>query len=319
MCNESKMTAVLLNASQLDFDGRLTFKPLQTVVDVVRYEATNSDQVVERAQGCGILISKELPLRKDVIEDLPDEVRLICEAGTGIDNIDLSETEKKNILVCNVPDYSTSSVAQLTQAFILALSTGMHQLIRSAPAHDLENYRGHEVQSKILGVIGAGAIGQRVIHHAREFGMSVVVCNPSLRSWADKDIRQVELEELLEKSHFVSLHCPYKTDTVPLIRAETISRMRPGANLINTSRGRLVNHDDLAEAIQSGRLAGAGLDVQHPEPLPNDHVLWSLPNVIITAHIGWKTIEARERLVNKLSENIAAYLRGTPENVVKPT
>ncbi|MCZ6653620.1 MAG: NAD(P)-dependent oxidoreductase [Planctomycetota bacterium] len=316
----------MLNPGTLNFDGRLSFESLQAAVavHVLPNDVIDSERV-KRAQGCEILISKELPFPKGVIEGLPDEVRLICEAGTGVDNIDVGAAKKKNIIVCNVPDYSTSSVAQLTMSFILALSTGMQRLIRNVAVRDLADFQAQlrylhsEVEGKTLGVIGAGAIGERVIRFARAFDMTVRVYNPSPRSWPDKKIKQVEFEEVLEASHFVSLHRPYENDSAPLIRTETIGHMKQRPYLVNTARGRLVNHEDLAEALKSGQLAGAALDVQHPEPLPEDHELWSMANVILTPHIGWKSIEARKRLVKKLGENIKAFLSGTPINVVKPS
>lgn len=323
MRSESKEKAALLNTDRLNFDGRLTFESLEALVDVTRYDATKPRQVIERARGCQILISKELPLPKDVIEQLPKEVRLICEAGTGVDNIDTDAAAEKNITVCKVPGYSTPSVAQLTMSFILALSTGMHRLIRSVEARDLADFQDRlrplhwEVQEKTLGVIAAGAIGERVIRLARAFDMAVIVYNRSPRTWADKEIKQVSLEELLAKSNFVSLHCPLAENTQHLIRAETIRHMKRSPYLINTARGGLVNQDDLVEALESGRIAGAALDVQDPEPLPEDHVLWSMENVILTPHIGWKAIEARKRLVEKVTDNIRAFLSGAPTNVVK--
>ena len=315
----------MLNTDRLNFDGRLTFESLEALVDVKPYGDTKPEQVVKRASGCQILISKELPLRSGVIEQLPEEVRLICEAGTGVDNIDTDAAAEKNIAVCNVPGYSTPSVAQLTISFILALSTGMHRLIRSVEAGDLADFQDRlrplhgEVQNKTLGVIAAGAIGERVIHLARAFDMAVIVYNRSPRTWADKEIKQVSLEELLAKSNFVSLHCPLADNTHHLIRAETISQMKRSPFLINTARGGLVNQDDLVKALKSGQIAGAALDVQEPEPLPKDDALWSMENVILTAHIGWKAIEARKRLVDKVTENIRAFLDGAPTNVVKTT
>lgn len=323
MCNESTVRAALLNASRLDFDGQLTFGSLESAVNLIRYEASGPDQVVERAHGCQILISKELPLRAEVVERLPEEVCLICEAGTGFDNIDREAAKKQNILVCNVPGYSTQSVAQLTMGLILALSTGMHRLIRSVEARDFADFQvrlrpSHsEVQGKILGVIGAGAIGRRVIRLARAFDMTVLVYNRSARRWADEEIKQVWLEELLAESHFVSLHCPLTDDTRHLIRTETICGMMRGAYLINTARGGLVDHEDLAKALESGQVAGAALDVQDPEPLPEKSILWSMENVILTPHIGWKAIEARQRLVEAVAGNIRAFLSGTPTNVVQ--
>lgn len=317
-------TAALLNARRLDFDGRLSFAPVESAVDrLIRYEATDPGQVVERAQECEILITKELRLRPEVIKHLPKDVGLICEAGTGFDNIDLHATAKRGILVCNVPGYSTHAVAQLALSFILTLSTGVHRLTRSVEARDLTDFQDRlrpphaEVRGKTLGVIGAGAIGQEVIRLARAFGMNVLVYNRSEREWADPEIEQVGLAELLGKSDFVSLHCPLADDTYQIIRAETLDQMKDGACLINTARGGLVHHEDLVRALESGQVAGAALDVQDPEPPPEDNVLWSMPNVILSPHIGWKAIEARERLVEAVADNVKAYMAKAPTNVVR--
>ncbi len=314
--------AALLNTERLDFDGRLTFDALESVVHLIRYEATEPDQVAERARGCRILITKELPLRAQMIAHLPAEVRLICEAGTGFDNIDLDAARERNIAVCNVPGYSTHAVAQLTFCFILALSTGVSNLIRNVAAGDLEDFydglrpRSSEVLGKTVGVIGAGAIGGRVIQLARAFEMNVLVHKRTPASWDDDGINQVSLAELLAKSHFVTLHCPLNKSTHHIIRTETLRGMKKGAYLINTARGGLVHQEDLAAAVASGWIAGAALDVQDPEPLPRDSALWSMPESILTPHIGWKALEARQRLIAAVAANIRAFLDGAPINVV---
>lgn len=314
--------AALLNAGRLNFDGRLRFAAVEAAADLVCYDATDPAQVVERAAGCAILITKELPLRRDVITRLPASVRLICEAGTGFDNIDLGAATERGITVCNVPGYSTTSVAQLTMDFILALSTGLHRLIRGVEGGDLADSQGplrslhSDVQGKTLGVIGAGAIGERVIRLGRALDMSVRVHSRSRRAWTDAQIRQQSLADVFAESDFVSLHCPYSAGTRHTIRAETLGWMRRSAYLINTARGGLVNHDDLVDALNEGKLAGAALDVQDPEPLPPGHALWRMSNVILTPHIGWKAVESRVRLIEGVAGNIRAFLAGTAVNVV---
>lgn len=325
MPEPTRPRAALLNADRLDFDGRLSFADLEQVVELIRHQATEPEQVIERASGCRVLISKEMPLPAEVIAGLPEEVRLICEAGTGYDNVDLAAAQRRGIAVCNVPGYSTDAVAQLTICFVLMLSTGVDRLIRSVETGDQGDFRDRlrplhsEVRGKTLGVIGAGTIGRRVIRLARAFGMKVLVYSRSQRRWEDPEIVQVELKRLLAGSDFVSLHCPLSDDTRHLIRAETLDAMKPGACLVNTARGGLVEPRDLAEALDSGRLAAAALDVQDPEPLPEDSVLWSMDSVILTPHIGWKAIEARQRLIAAVAENVKAFLDGAPIHLVRPS
>jgi lactate dehydrogenase-like 2-hydroxyacid dehydrogenase len=314
--------AALLNTDRLDFDERLTFEAIEDIVDLARYGATEPEQVAERARGCRILITKEMPLRASVIEQLPEDVGLICEAGTGYDNVDLKAARQRDITVCNVPGYSTHAVAQLTLCFILALSTGVFKLIRNVAVGDLEDFhrglrpRSSELFGKTLGVIGAGAIGGRVIRLARAFEMNVLVHKPSPGSWNDDGIKQVGLAELLANSHFVTLHCLLNEHTRHIIRAETLRGMKKGAYLINTARGGLVHQGDLAAAVASGQIAGAALDVQDPEPPPPDDALWSMPDRILTPHVGWKALEARRRLIAGVARNIRAFLDGEPVNVV---
>jgi glycerate dehydrogenase len=312
------MKAVLFNAERLNFDGRLSFQPIEAVVDLVCYDCTDPDQAIARAAGCEILITKELYLH-GLVEQLPSEVRLICEAGTGYNNIDLEAASKRNILVCNVPHYSTHAVAHVTVMFVLAMSTGLPRLIRDVEKGDRTDWArpSHfEASGKTLGVIGAGAIGGEVIRLARAMGMAVRVYSRSKRTWPDGGIRQVTLPELLAESHFVSLHVPLTDETRRLICTETLAQMRRGAYLINTGRGDLVEHHHLADALASGQLAGAALDVQDPEPLPDGHVLWSMDNVILTPHLGWKALESRHRLVVTVAENIRAFRENAPINAV---
>jgi len=309
------ISAVLLNANRLDFDGCLSFDPIADLVDlVVHAETETADQVVERAQGKQILISKEQPLGREVLGRL-DSVKLICEAGTGTDNIDAQAADELGIAVRNVAGYSTNDVAQLAMTFIGVLAAGLHRTLRLAGKGDLASSRpwrqptSTDLTGKVLGVIGAGAIGTRLIHLARAYDMEVLVFNPSPRDWSsDQHITSCSLQDLLRQADYVSLHCPLTEDTRGMIGSAELDRMRPGACLINVSRGGLVDHDALREALVEGHLAGAALDVQDPEPPAPQDLLWSLENVILTHHQGWKTFEARTRLVARVAENIREYL-----------
>ena len=313
------MRAVLLNGGRINFDGNLSFGSIMNVVnDLIEYEETEPDQVLDRVGSCDILITKEILLTKGTINSLPKTVTLICEAGTGVDNINLEAAEARSISVCNVPNYSTTHVGQLTLNFILLLSSGMYGLAQGKG--ELGNWkqtRISEVNGKSLGVIGAGAIGMEVIRLARAFEMNIHVYSRSTRHWEDQNIRQASLGEVLSSSDFLSLHCPLNKVTRHLIRSETISMMKRGSYIINTARGGLIDHDDLARAIQSGHIAGAALDVQEPEPLPSSSILRAMGNVVLTNHIGWKAIEARQRLITTVAKNIQEYGRtGIPMNRV---
>jgi glycerate dehydrogenase len=173
-----------------------------------------------------------------------------------------------------------------------------------------------ELQNKTLGIIGAGSIGQQVIKVALALGMNILVYNRTPKSWSDSNIHTATLEELLKKSDYVSLHCPLTPDTKHLINKERLSLMRPSAFLINTSRGGLIKETDLIEALQAGKIAGAALDVQDPEPPELTNPLFTMNNVIMTPHIGWKPYEARQRLIKLLAGNIEAFIQGKPINVV---
>lgn len=309
--------AALLNAKKLDFDDQLDFGPIEEVVSVVRYDDTETDHIVDRALGCRILITKELPVPAPVLDRLAPGT-LVCEAGTGVNNIDLEHLEsirEREIVVCNVPDYSSRSVSHLTLRFVLDLAAGNHVRVRTVDEMDVTSFYAQPLNSvdgidrKILGVVGAGCIGRRVIQRARGFGMNVLVNSRTERTWPhDERVAWAGLNELLERSDFVSLHVPFIPGTPYLIGPQEILRMRQDAYLINTARGELVDQDALVEAIENGRIAGAALDVQTPEPLPAGHALLSMENVTLTPHIGWKAIDSRRRLIEQVARNIEAFV-----------
>lgn len=313
---------VFLNAARLDFDERLDFSPLVKLGNLTSHEESNDEEILERVQGQNIVITKELPLSGELIERFPASVKLICEAGTGYNNIALDAARRKGITVCNVPGYSTEAVAQLAVTFILNLSSSMVRQQVLIHDQDFTNFTRHlqvphmEIQDKTLGIIGAGSIGKQVMKVARALGMEILTYSRTPRVYEDSHIRSVSLDELLKQSDFVSLHTPLNTETKHMISAEKLSLMKPSAFLINTSRGSLIHEADLIRALQDKVIAGAALDVLEQEPPRLDNPLLFMDNVILTPHIGWKTLESRQRLVGLLAGNISAFVKESPINVV---
>ncbi|MBB6215766.1 glycerate dehydrogenase [Anaerosolibacter carboniphilus] len=314
--------AVFLNAAKLNFDNKLSFLPLIDLTAFTMYDESIDAEILERVKGQHIVITKELPLGRDIIHQFPSSVKLICEAGTGYNNIDIAAARERNIAVCNVPGYSTEAVAQLAITFILTLSSSLMQQQIMIKQHNYDNFTKHlqlphfEVQSKTLGVIGAGTIGQQVIKVARALGMNILVYNRTPKQWNDEHIQSVSLDELLRDSDFVTIHCPLTKDTKHLIDKEKLQMMKTSAFIINTSRGPIIKETDLIEALQNEMIAGAGLDVQDPEPPELHNPLFSMRNVILTPHIGWKCFESRQRLIDLLAHNIDSFIQRKPIHIV---
>lgn len=312
---------VVLNAARMNYDGKLDFSILASEVTV--YDVTAEDQLLERIQGYDIIVTKEMPVSGDLIRQFPDSVKLICEAGTGYNNLDLDACREKGIMVCNIPAYSSQRVAHTAIMFILNLSSQMQRQQAMLTRGNRDNFTKYlmvdhvEVNGKTLGIIGAGNIGREVIRVARAMDMNILVYTRTPRP--DEDgIRYVSLEEVLSQSDYVSLHCPLTPQTRHLINKETLALMKPTAFLINTSRGALVDEPALIEALKTGVIAGAALDVQETEPPAEDNPLYTMDNVILTPHMGWKGLETRQRLVSILADNIHAYAAGSPIHVVCP-
>ncbi len=310
---------VVLNAAKMNYDGNLDFSILSD--DVTVYDDTTPDQLLERIQGAGVVVTKEMPVSGDLIRQFPDSVKIICEAGTGYNNLDLAAAREKGIIVCNVPSYSSERVAHTAIMMILNLSSTMQTQMKMLAKGDRSNFTKHlqvphvEVNGKTLGIIGAGNIGRAVIKIAKALDMNILVYTRTPREDSD-GIRYVDLETLLKNSDYVSLHCPLTPQTRHIINKDTLSLMKPSAFLINTSRGALVDEPALIEALQNGVIAGAALDVQETEPPVEDNPLYTLDNVILTPHMGWKGLETRQRLVSILDGNIKAFFAGNPRNVV---
>ena len=316
------MKTVFLNATKLDFDQKLDFSSVQALTELTNYDDTSNEQILERVQGQTVVITKEMTVGKDVISRFPDSVKLICEAGTGYNNIDIVAAREKGISVCNIPSYSTVAVAQLAMTFVLNLSASLPQQQSMLERKDFSNFTKFlqvphfEVAGKTLGVIGAGAIGRESIKIGVALGMNVLVYDPFPKEWTEGNVKNASLEDVLRQSDFITLHCPLMDSTRQIINKERIALMKPTAYIVNTSRGALIKEDDLIEALQQGRLAGAALDVQDPEPPALDNPLFTMDNVIMTPHIGWRRYESRQRLVDLIAENIKAFIDGKAVNVV---
>lgn len=309
---------VVVNAGRLDWvqDAPLDWSRLEGAgFEVQRYadSSPSTAEIASRAAGATVLVTKEVPVDVDA---LPACVRLIVEAGTGFNNVDVTIAQRRGIAVANVPAYSTEAVAQLVLTFLLAASCSLTQQARCLERGDRSAFSvalhspHFELAGRVLCLVGgSGAIGQRVAALAGALGMRVLIWGRS---------SQESLASALAQSDFVSLHCPLTAATRHLIGAAELAALPNGAWLINTARGGLVDEAALIAALREGRLAGAALDVQETEPPADDNPLYSLPNVILTPHIGWKRAETRQRLVDAVARNVSAWAAGAPVNLVTP-
>ena len=310
---------VVVNASKMNYDHALDFSVLSSDVQV--YDDSTNEELIERIQGARVVVTKELPVGADLLSQFPDTVKLIVEAGTGYNNIDLNAAKARGITVCNIPAYSTERVAHTVIMMILNFASTMQKQIGMLAKGDRSNFTKYlqvshtEVNGKTLGVVGAGHIGMEVIKVAKALGMNILVHTRTPKADGD-GIRYVSLDKLLEHSDYITLHCPLNEQTKYMINKEAISKMKTSAVIVNTGRGPLINEADLCEALAAKRIAGAGLDVQEVEPPAEDSPLYTLDNVIITPHMGWKGLETRQRLVGIIRDNVQAFFKGEPINVV---
>ena len=310
---------VVVNAGKMNYDHLLDFSILSNDVQV--YDDSTNAELIERIQGATVVVTKEIPVGAELLSQFPESVKLIVEAGTGYNNIDLDAARAKGITVCNIPAYSTERVAHTVIMMLLNFASTMQQQIGMLARGDRSNFTNYlqvphtEVNGKILGIIGAGHIGMAVVKVAKALDMNILIHTRTPKADGD-GIRYVSLDELLEHSDYITLHCPLNEQTKHMINKDTIAKMKSSAVIINTGRGALINEADLCEALAAKRIAGAGLDVQEVEPPVEDSPLYTLDNVIITPHMGWKGLETRQRLVGIIRDNVQAFFKGEPINVV---
>lgn len=303
--------------------GDLSWDGLKELGDFVLYERTKPEDIVSRAKDADAILINKVRITDEILTQLP-KLKYIGELATGYNNIDIKAASKRGITVCNIPAYSTDSVAQMTFAHILNITNQVaHYADESRSGHWSKNpdfcYWDTplpELSAKTLGIVGLGNIGMKVAKIALDFGMDVFAYTSKNSADLPAGIQKTTIEGLLGASDILTLHCPLTDDTRELINKETLALMRPGSIIINTGRGQLVNEQDVADALESGQLLGYGADVLTEEPPRADNPLLKQPHAYITPHIAWATKEARQRLLNICVENIKAFKAGQPINVV---
>ncbi len=315
------MTIVYPDAYTLN-PGDLDWQPLQALGTVVLYDRTSPDELVDRLKEADAVLVNKVKLNRETLAQLP-KLRYIGVTATGYDIIDMEAARERNIIVTNVKGYSSDSVAQLTFALLLelVLHVGWHS--ESVHAGDWANSADFsytkspliELAGKTLGLVGYGDIGRKVAAIGRAFGMNVLV-NRRNTANGEEGITLVDRKHLFAQSDVVSLHLPATPDTIGFVDADLLALMKPTAYLINTSRGILLNEIDVAQALNAGKLAGAGLDVLSVEPPKTDNPLLTAQNCVLTPHIAWASYEARVRLMQGVVANLKAFQNGTPVNAV---
>lgn len=303
--------------------GDLSWDFLKSFGDTKIYDRTPKDKILERAKDADIIITNKTPITRELIDELPC-LKFIALLSTGYNIVDYMYLKKKGIPVSNIPSYSTEAVAQLVMAFLLelAVNVGLHsQSVKSGEwsrSVDFCYWKTPltELSGKTLGIFGFGRIGKAVAERARAFGMNVVAYTPRMHGNEPAYVKFVSLDEMLAVSDAVTMHCPLTPETEGLVNGEFISKMKDGAYFINTSRGTVVDEQALADSLNSGKLAGAGLDVLSSEPPKDDNPLLTAKNCFITPHIAWAAFETRERLISIFRQNIEAFINGKPQNVI---
>ncbi len=303
--------------------GDISFDCFDRFGEVKIYGLTAPQEVAERIKDADIVLCNKTPMTADNLKDAKN-LKYIGLFATGFNNIDLEYTSTHGITVCNVPSYSTEAVAQQTFALLLEIVNRTHDYNDLVKKGDWVKSRTFsffplpmlELSGKTMGIVGYGSIGRRVADLAKAFGMKVLVFKR--RPVDDPTVTFVSLDELLRQSDVVSLHCPLNADSADMMTAENFGKMKKGAVFINTARGGLVDENALKEALTSGHLLGAGLDVLRQEPMSPDCPLLGVKNCIITPHIAWAGLETRQRLMGVVVSNIEGFLNGQPKNTVQP-
>lgn len=316
------MKIVILDGYSVN-PGDLSWEELEACGELTVYDRTNTEDILKRTKNADAILTNKVVISSEIIDKLPN-LKYIGVLATGYNVVDIEAAKKHGITVTNVPAYSTNSVVQMTFAHILNLTNRVAHY-----AH--ENRKGKwsaspdfcywdtnlgEIAGKTLGVVGLGNIGYKVACIARDFGMDVFACTSKNSADLPDGIQKVTFNGLLGISDILTLHCPLTPQTKEMINKDTLSQMKRGALLINTGRGALVNDKDVAQALCEGQLGGYGADVMTQEPPKPDNPLLSAPNAYLTPHIAWATLEARKRLVSIASANVAAFVQGSPKNVV---
>ena len=303
--------------------GDLSWDVFNQFGQVVHYVRTPDELAAERISDADIALINKTCVTAQVMDACPN-LKLICVMATGYNVVDCQAARQRGIPVCNVPGYGTAAVAQFTFALLLELchrvghhSDSVHAgKWCSCPDFCYWDTPQTELAGKTMGIIGFGRIGRAAGSIAKAFGMQVLAYNRSRCPEGEAIGEYVELDELLRRSDVISLHCPLTPQTKGIICRENLAKMKDGAILINTARGPLVDEQALADALTSGKLRGAAVDVISEEPMEKDNPLLGIPNCIITPHMAWAPVESRQRIMDCTVKNIATFLEGAPSNVV---
>lgn len=319
------MKIVVLDGFTLN-PGDLSWDELKEIGNVTVYERTPVDKIFERIGDAEIVFTNKTPLGGDDFKKLPN-LKYIGVLATGYNVVDTEAAKDFGITVTNVPTYGTMAVAQFTFALLLEMCHHVWEHNMAVKNGEwtkcadfcFYKYPLVELTGKTLGVIGYGRIGKAVSNIAQVFGMKVLAYSRSKDAVIDSEnVRYAELDELFAKSDVITLHCPLFESTRGMINKNTINKMKDGVMLINTARGPLIVEEDLAEALNNGKVAGAAVDVVSIEPIKEDNPLLYAKNCIITPHIAWAPKETRERLMRIAVDNLKSFLQGNPVNVVNP-
>ena len=319
----STMKIVVLDGAILN-PGDVDWAPISEIGELSVYDATPPGKVIERAGEADVLLTNKTPLKRKDIEKLR-QVKLVCILATGYNVVDIEACAERDIPVCNVVAYGVDDVAQHTMAMLLEICRNVSMHTESVKAGEWKKVNAWCYWKKTplclegltMGVIGFGSIGRRVGELAHAFGMSVLADCPHPKNPPHySPFAFASLDQILASSDVISLHCPLTPQTHEIINADTMAKMRDGVILLNTARGGLINEADAAKALKSGKLYALGTDVLSTEPPGAANPLLKAPNTVITPHIAWATVKARQNIITLTAENIRRWKQGTPVNVV---
>ncbi|MCG8484812.1 MAG: D-2-hydroxyacid dehydrogenase [Clostridia bacterium] len=317
------MKIVVLDGYALN-PGDLSWNDMVQLGDLIVYDRVKNSEIIDKIDDAEIIFTNKTPITKTIIDSCPN-IKFIGVLATGYNVVDVEYAASKNIPVCNIPTYGTAAVAQYVFALLLEICHNVKHHSDVVKAGRWSNCKDFcfwdypliELAGKTMGIIGFGRIGQNTAKIAKSFGMSVLVySNHANKDLEDESIKYAAFDKVLSCSDVISLHCPLSDSTREIINKESIAKMKNGAIIINTARGPLINEKDLKDALESGKLYGAALDVVSKEPIEKDNELLGLDNCIITPHIAWGPKEARQRLMDIAVDNLKHFIKGTPTNVV---
>lgn len=303
--------------------GDLSWEPFKEFGELTVYDRTGQSDVVKRASDADIIMTNKVIIDASILSGLK-KLKMICVLATGFNVIDIAAAKQQGVVVCNIPSYSTDSVAQMVFAHILNITNQVDYYARQNregrwsknPDFTYWDNTFHELAGMTLGIVGLGNIGSKVAMIAHDFGMDIFAFTSKNSTDLPAGIQKTTMEGLFGVSDILTLHCPLTVATHELINKKSLKEMKHGAILINTGRGQLVNEKDVAEALQSGQLTGYGADVMCSEPPAGDNPLLMQSHAYITPHVAWATQEARMRLMKIALSNVKAFVDGKPHNVV---